>query len=131
MDPIAQQRRIGRLVDELASDPRLFGGILDGMIEKKAADETPKEVVKMAADIRKATGAGEEAALKMAWQTYVRYVNPDFAKEAKKKLPPEFLKNIKKKDKDVKKAEIEKRTKAKYGSLKTAEARTLASALKL
>lgn len=81
-------QRVDQHVAELAGDPALFGAVLDGLIEKKATEQVPAEVVKMAADIEKETGSTKEASLRMAWESYVRYINPDYLKVAKHNLPP-------------------------------------------
>lgn len=83
------QQRVDQYVQELAGDPALFGGVLDGLIVKQASDQIPAEVLKMAREIETLSGATKEASLKMAFQTYVRYVNPGYLdKVAKGKLPP-------------------------------------------
>jgi hypothetical protein len=104
MMPKTMAQRVDQHVSELAGDPALFGAVLDGLIEKKATEQVPAEVVKMAADIEKDTGSTKEAALRMAWESYVRYVNPEyFAKHAKRNLPP-WLKKKDGKDGDKGKA---------------------------
>jgi len=74
--PTTLRERIDQLGDELTNDPKLFSGVLDSMLQKKAAAETPKRVLDIADTIEKEIGIEKSAALKMAWQTYVKYVNP-------------------------------------------------------
>ena len=119
--PTTLRQRVDHYADELANDPALFGGILDSLLEKKATGETPAEVLKIASGIEKDLGLEKSAALKMAWQTYVKYVNPghplpanfaEIGKEAKGK-PPAFIQKMKEMKakahgKDGKKAEIKK-----------------------
>lgn len=87
MTPTTLQQKADQYAADLARDPALFGSVLDGLLEKKASAETPAEVLKMAADVEKDTGATKEASLRIAWDSYLRYVNPDYVKTAKH-LPP-------------------------------------------
>lgn len=80
--PRTLSMRSDELTQELHRDPQLLAGVLDGLIEKRAEEVIPAEVQRMAGDIEKDTGVTKEAALKMAWETYVTYVNPGFDKAA-------------------------------------------------
>lgn len=51
MMPRTMQQRVDQYVQELAGDPALFGGVLDGLIVKQASDQIPAEVLKMAREI--------------------------------------------------------------------------------
>jgi len=100
--PTTLRMKVDSISEELARDPALFSGVLDGLIKKAQTETLPAEVQSMADSIVQHTGCTKEAALKMAWGTYVKYVNPEFDKEGKKKLPPAFLKNIQKKKEEAK-----------------------------
>lgn len=93
--PMTLRERVDSISEDLSSDTTLFSGVLDKMLEKKAATETPKEVLLIAGQVEKEAGLSKEASLATAWETYLRYVNPDFAKSGGK-IPPQFLKGKKK-----------------------------------
>ena len=95
------RERIDTMTDELLREPKVFSGVLSNMIEKKAAGKTPARVTEIAAQIEKAAGVTKEAALKMAWQTYLKYINPEFSEKHAGELPP-WLKKDKDDDKDEK-----------------------------
>jgi hypothetical protein len=96
MTPNTIKQRAAERVEELSSNPELFGQVLDGLIEKKASDQIPAEVLRMAAEAEKVGGLSRDAALRTSFQSYVQYVNPGYLdKVAKGKLPPW----LKKKDK--------------------------------
>lgn len=137
MQPITLRERVDRMSQDLRNDPALMGGVLSRLIEKKASDQVPAEVLKMAAEVEKSGGLGKEAALDAAWATYLRYVNPDYAKQAGGKIPPQFQKHVKGKDgkKSDKKDDKKGGKKGsqppwkKKAELKSAEARELAEKL--
>lgn len=133
--PKTLRERVDSIVEDLSSDTKLFDGVLGGLIEKRAAAETPAKVLEIAAGIEKEIGLEKQAALKMAWQTYTKYVNPGFpmpsnfadaGKEAKGK-PPAFVQKMKEQKAKAhaggKKAEIKKE------AFKSPEARLLAEKL--
>lgn len=104
MKPTTLRERVDLTVEEFAKDPIFFSGVLDGLLEKKASTETPAEVLRIVSEIEKETGMEKEAATRIAWETYLRYVNPDFVK-AGGKVPPQFMK---KKEEPKKKGEEKK-----------------------
>lgn len=77
--PTTLRERIDRYAEDLLSDPALFGGLLDRMIEKTARNKIPAKVEEIADAIRRDTGVGDESAYRMAWQTYSKHVNPGYA----------------------------------------------------
>lgn len=94
MRPTTLRERIDSISHDLSSDDTLFSGVLDRMIEKKAEAETPAEVLRLASQVEKEVGLSKEASLHTAWETYLKFVNPDFEKEGGK-IPPQFLKGKK------------------------------------
>lgn len=131
------EQRAERYVQEFSQDPALFGSVLDGLIRKEASAQIPAEVLRMAGDIERSTGATKEAALRTAFQAYVRYVNPGYLdKVAKGKMPPWLAKKDEKGDAKKgkpfggKKAPPFQKKKAAAGPL-TKEAQDLAKALGL
>jgi len=101
--------KAGQISSDLVGDPQLLSKVLDGLIEKTSQSKLPEQVVKIAAEIQKDTGVNEEAALKMAWDAYAKFINPGAAEAA-----------------GVKTAEPKA---AKPGAMKTAAARDLAEGL--
>lgn len=81
MTPQTLRMRSDEITRDLHTNPKLMASVLDGLIEKRAADVIPAEVQKIATEIRNDTGVSEEASLKMAWQTYTTYVNPGYRRE--------------------------------------------------
>lgn len=91
MKPTTLQERVDLTIEEFSKDPIFYGKVMNGMSEKTAAAETPAEVLRITAEVEKATGMAKEAAQGIAWDTYLRYVNPDFMKHGGK-VPPQFMK---------------------------------------
>jgi hypothetical protein len=69
-----------KIAQELSGNPALFSKVLDHMIEmdKSAKGKIPKKVEQIADAIRRDTGASDEKAYRIAWQTYIKYVNPSY-----------------------------------------------------
>lgn len=86
------REKVDKIAEDLCSNQDLLSGVLDRMIEKKAAAETPAEVTRTAVQLEREVGMSKEAALATAWETYLKYTNPDFQKEGGK-MPPQFMKN--------------------------------------
>lgn len=109
MKPMTLRERVDSIAHDLSSDDTLFSSVLDKYIEKKAEATTPQEVFRIARQLEVQTGLSKEAALHSAWETYLKYVNPEFVKNGGK-MPPQFMK---KKDKDGDKDEDKKDDKKK------------------
>lgn len=121
--------RADELARDLHRDPKLLSSVLDGLIEKRAADIVPAEVQKIAAEIRKDIGVTEDVALKMAWQTYTTYVNPGYRREKAAQVEKVTVQKTEKTAAPKVAKCMDKKPAPKKGTYKSAEANALAKAL--
>ena len=75
------EKQADEISTELAANPKLYAKVLDGLVVKTA--KVPDQVTKIAAQIQKDTGVKEDEALKMAWASYTKYINPTHPKAEK------------------------------------------------